>query len=176
MGVFGNGRPPKILSEAQVRWAMKCTESNAEACRFMNVSYNTYKKYAQMYFDEPSGKTLFELHKRHHGKGIPKKSRWVQRWSKYDQTNLEEILRGEHPEYDLKKLRKRLFKTRIIPLVCSSCGFTDKRIGDNKMPLLIDFIDGDQTNMRLDNLRLLCFNCFFLEVGSLRKSRQGMEY
>ena len=33
------------------------------------------------------------------------------------------------------------------------------------MPLLIDFSDGNLNNRKLDNIRPLCYNCFFLLVG-----------
>ena len=33
------------------------------------------------------------------------------------------------------------------------------------MPLLIDFLDGNLNNRVLDNIRPLCYNCFFLLVG-----------
>jgi hypothetical protein len=33
------------------------------------------------------------------------------------------------------------------------------------MPLLIDFLDGNLNNRVLDNIRPLCYNCFFLLIG-----------
>ena len=33
------------------------------------------------------------------------------------------------------------------------------------MPLLIDFLDGNLNNRKLENIRALCYNCFFLLVG-----------
>ncbi len=49
--------------------------------------------------------------------------------------------------------------------MCSSCGFSEERISDGKMPLLIDFLDGNLNNRKLENIRPLCYNCFFLLVG-----------
>jgi hypothetical protein len=31
--------------------------------------------------------------------------------------------------------------------------------------LKLDHVDGDRTNHLLQNLRLLCYNCYFLMVG-----------
>ena len=33
--------------------------------------------------------------------------------------------------------------------------------------LKIDFLDGDTTNHKLDNIQMLCYNCYFLQVGNL---------
>ena len=56
------GRPPIQLTESQVRYAMENSFGNKAAARFLNIDYRTYKKYAKMYVDNESGKTLFELH------------------------------------------------------------------------------------------------------------------
>ena len=59
-----------------------------------------------------------------------------------------------------------MFDSGYIPRVCSCCGFSEARITDGKYPLLLDFLDGDLNNRILDNIRPLCFNCFFLLVGN----------
>ena len=69
MGQFGKGREPINLLKSKVLYAMENSKSNAEAARFLRVSYLTYKKYAKLYKDEELGKTLFELHKNKAGKG-----------------------------------------------------------------------------------------------------------
>mgnify|MGYP004141036059 CR=1 FL=1 len=33
---------------------------------------------------------------------------------------------------------------------------------DDKVPLLIDFLDKDHHNHEIDNLRMLCYNCYFI--------------
>ena len=50
---------------------------------------------------------------------------------------------------------------------CASCGFEERRITDYRVPLKIDFLDGDTTNHKLDNIQMLCYNCYFLQVGNL---------
>ena len=67
------GHPPLNLTESQIRYAMANSWSNAGAARFLNVSYNTYTKYSQQYFDS-SGQSLFELHK---NKPRPQKARAI---------------------------------------------------------------------------------------------------
>ena len=61
--VYGIGRSALNISETEIRYAMENTKSNAAAARFLKVSFTTYKKYARMYTDSKSGKTLYELHK-----------------------------------------------------------------------------------------------------------------
>jgi hypothetical protein len=47
------------------------------------------------------------------------------------------------------------------------CGFSERRVTDYKVPLLMNFKDGSKCNYLLDNLELLCYNCYFLYVGEV---------
>ena len=38
---------------------------------------------------------------------------------------------------------------------------------DNKVPLLLDYMDGNRRNHKYDNLRMLCYNCWFQINGDL---------
>ena len=38
---------------------------------------------------------------------------------------------------------------------------------DGKVPLVLDFKDGNRKNHKYDNLQMLCFNCSFLLNGNL---------
>ena len=51
--------------------AMAKTKSNLAAARFLNVSYQHYKKWAKIY-NSTTHESLFEEHKNQCGKGIPK--------------------------------------------------------------------------------------------------------
>jgi len=62
MGTFGHYEGYQLL-ESQVRYACENTTSNAEAAKWLHVSYSTWKKYASMYIDSATGKTLFDLQK-----------------------------------------------------------------------------------------------------------------
>lgn len=42
---------------------------------------------------------------------------------------------------------------------CSNCGWNKVNPYTNKVPIVADHIDGDWTNNRPENLRLLCPNC-----------------
>ena len=53
---------------------------------------------------------------------------------------------------------------------CNCCGFEERRVTDHKVPLVLDFIDGNRRNHKHENLRMLCFNCSFLINGNLTGS------
>lgn len=67
--VYGIGKTALDIPESEIRYAMENTKSNAEAARFLKVSFTTYKKYARLYTDRDTGKTLYELHKNQFGVG-----------------------------------------------------------------------------------------------------------
>lgn len=153
------------ITEKVVRYAMENTDSNAQAASFLSVSYNTYKKYAKSYLDEETGLTLFELHKNQAGIGIHKGSFRPKGYAK-----LKEVLAGLHPDYPPQRLRKRvnyMIREAILQEKCARCGFEERRILDYSMPLLLDWIDGDSTNHKRDNLQLLCYNCYYLTVDNI---------
>jgi len=163
--VYGKGRTALNLTELDIRYAMENSKSNAEAARFSNCSFTTYKKYARLFIDEPTGKSLFDLHKNQAGKGINKHIPRAAR----GRISLENVLKGLHPTYPSWKLRNRLLALGMIDESCSMCGFNEKRFTDDTVPLLLDHIDSDDTNHKLENLRMLCFNCTYLLVGNLYK-------
>ena len=169
---ISDGRPPMNRSESEIRYAMENTKSCLEASRFLKVSYETYKKYASMYIDSATGKTLFELHKNQVGKGVPKpqKARLLGRYG------LLEILDGKYPNYSRHKLRPRLLRNGIFEEKCECCGFEERRVTDYTVPLLLDWIDGDPTNHRRENLRFLCYNCYYLNVGNPLGGRMKNSY
>ena len=153
--------------QAQIEAAMAATNSNAEAARYLRVSYDTYKKYAKMYVKDDV--SLFEMHKNQSGKGISKLNKGE--GAKYP---LQEILEGDHPTYPPSRLKRRILRECIMEEKCSNCGFEEKRITDYTVPLLLDHIDGDTTNHVESNLRLLCYNCYYLMVKNPCGGNGGM--
>jgi len=165
--VLGKGRTPMNLTEAQVRYAMKNSKSNSGAARFLNISLTTYQKYSKLYKDETTGKTLWDIHKNQKGKGVKKPYNVGK--GKYA---LEDILDGHYPDYSVHLLKKRLInnaeKLEDFPHECHNCGYSEKRITDGTIPLVLDHIDEDWKNHKKDNLRFLCYNCFHNLRGNLR--------
>jgi hypothetical protein len=160
--VYGRGREAFDLPESDIRYAMANTKSNAEAARFLKISFTTYKKYAKMYVDSESGKTLYDLHTNQAGKGIVKD---VSRATS-GIYSIDQILEGKYPNYPTWKLRNRIFALNIMPEECASCGYAERRITDDTVPLLLDHIDGDETNHRIENLQMLCLNCYYQQTGN----------
>jgi hypothetical protein len=163
------GRPTKILTEQQVRQAMKHTKSNMSAARYLNMTLPTYRLYAQLYIDAESGKTLYDLHMNKFGKGIPK---FQNRLTK--EPTLEKLLVAGMSvlSYSIDKLKSRLIYEGLLAPQCSKCGFTETRVLDYKAPIVLSFKDGCKSNWMLDNLEFLCYNCYFLYVGDLFTKKQ----
>jgi hypothetical protein len=160
--VYGRGRSALNIGESEIRYAMDNTKSNAEAARFLKVSFTTYKKYAKMYTDSESGQTLYDMHTNQAGYGITKNVSNAN-IGKY---SIEKILAGEHPTYPAWKLRNRILALAILPEECASCGYAERRITDDTVPLLLDHIDGDTTNHRIENIQMLCLNCYYQQTGN----------
>ena len=55
---------------------------------------------------------------------------------------------------------------------CSNCSFNERRVLDYKVPLIMNFKDGNKKNYKLDNVELLCYNCYFLTVGDIFSDKQ----
>ena len=71
--------------------------------------------------------------------------------------DLIEIISGLHPSFQTNKLRIRLIKDGIKTEKCEVCGITE---WNNKpVSFELDHIDGDRTNHKLENLRIICPNC-----------------
>ena len=152
MSTNGKSRP---LMESEIRAAQDESHSAASAARKLDVSYNTYKKYAKLY-------GIMERCKCVDATGLPKVHNPYR--GKYP---LEEILMGMHPSYPPHKLRKKIFSAKLKTEVCEVCGYAEKRITDNKVPLILAFKDGDRGNHILENLEIVCYNCYHNVYGNL---------
>ena len=161
--------PSKFLTKEDIERAMKVTRSNRAASRYLHVTYNTYKKYAQLYKNQ-EGITLFEAHKNQEGKGIPKYAN-----RKINEIPLEDIVEGRVPtEYiDVQEVKRRLIFEAYLEEKCAHCGFSERRVHDTKVPVLLNHKDGNKMNYHLDNLEFLCYNCSFLYASSPISEKQA---
>ena len=157
------GRPSKILKKEDIQRAMKMTRSNRAAARYLHVSFTHYKKYAKMYKDEETGSTLYELHKNQAGKGIPK---FLSNGGK--EPPIMDLIEGRVPveHFDPQKIKQRLIFEALIEEKCAYCGFSERRVLDTKVPLVLNHKDGNKKNWNLDNLEFLCYNHAFLYATS----------
>jgi len=147
-----------VLTKKMVENAIENTKSNAEASRWLGVSYNTYKKYAKMY-------NLFEGHKNQSGVGVKKG------WATY-KISLEDIFSGKiESKYSLGMFKKRLIEEGYFQEECSNCNYNEANLLTEKVCLTVDFVDGDNKNNKYENLRLLCPNCYLSFNGSFTSSK-----
>ena len=70
---------------------------------------------------------------------------------------LSEILDGQHPYYQTYKLNLRLIREGLMKNECSVCGISEWNGKEIKMQL--DHINGNSSDHRLENLRMICPNC-----------------
>ena len=71
----------------------------------------------------------------------------------------------------LKILKKRLIEEGYFQDECSVCGWNEVRITDNKICLKLDFVDENLENRSINNLRLLCPNCYLSFNGMFHNSK-----
>ena len=74
----------------------------------------------------------------------------------------EDILAGKYPSYQTYKLKKRLIEEGYLEDKCSICGWNKKPEGSKFTSCELDHINGNPTDHRLENLRIICPNCHSL--------------
>jgi len=133
-----------MISKSKIVWSINETTSMKSASKLLGISYNTFKKYAKQYQvfqpSPPPGRY------RESGKPI----------------ELSDILSGKNPDYSSTKLLKRLLREGYLEECCGNCGYDEYRTSDMSKPLMLDYLDDDQTNKNLANLRVLCYNCYYI--------------
>lgn len=143
----GRGYTP--LLESQIKAAQAVSKSGRAAARKLGVGYLTYRKYARMYGIH----TLINPY----NKGIKKDV--DPNFGKYP---LNELLEGKHPNYPVYRLKDKIIRSKKKDACCELCGYRERRITDGKIPLLLNFEDGNPKNHKLENIKLLCYNCTFV--------------
>jgi len=150
--------------EGEILEAQSKHDCAAACARYLGVNYTTYRKYAKMY-------GLFKINP--WGKGS-KKRYWDPNKGKYP---LNRILQGEFPNYPTFRLKDLLIRSETMKPECQQCGFGEKRITDEKIPLILNFEDGNEKNHKLENMRLLCYNCTFIcGRGYIRNNRVEVHF
>ena len=145
-----------MLAKTKIQWAINETQSMKQAARLLRVSYNTFKKYSKMYevFQPSSNRGIRKVG----GVGIKP-------------PELQSIFDGNHPSYSQTKLQQRCIKEGYLAESCGNCKYDEMRHFDLTVPLILDYLDDDPTNKELSNLRLLCYNCFYLLKGNRLKNK-----
>ena len=160
----------KSYTHEQVKRAMRNTKSVRSAARYLNCSYQHLKKWMKLYkSDHPDYDTLFDEHKNPSGIGIPK---FLSNGGKMPA--LKEIIEGrvDPSPFDPDKIKYRLIVEGYLKEQCNLCGFKERRVMDYKMPLLLHFKNGNKKHYILDNLQMLCYNCYHLHIADVFTSKQ----
>ena len=121
----------------------KKANSMSEAAAELGLHFNTFKRRALKlgcYLPNQGLKNTKKPKKEGRGK-IP----------------LDEILNGNHPQYQTFKLKNRLFESGLKDNKCEMCGV--KEWNGVQLNCELDHINGIRTDHRLENLRVLCPNC-----------------
>ena len=132
----------KYTNEEFIKICNDC-QTMAQAAVIIGMHFNTFKRKAvKLNCYKPNEA----------GKGIKKP---ILDNRKYD---LQSILKGDYPEYQTFKLKNRLLCEGIKENICESCG-QNGTWNSLDLRMELDHIDGDRTNHRLENLRMICPNC-----------------
>lgn len=150
-------------------------KSNRDAAGYLNVSFKRWRKYANLYIDKESGKSYFQLllDRSNKAKGarlvILKKLHRKKKWDEWYVKNILDKLNNNDLDvkvYTQKRLKEFLIANDILAERCACCGYSEKNMMTGKVPLLIDHIDCNYNEWKIENLQFLCFNCFSQLVGN----------
>lgn len=142
------GKSWRPLLESEILEAQSKFVHASDCARYLGLAYPTYKRYCVRY----------NLHKPHPWGPGSKKRYWDPNKGKYP---LNRILNNECPNYEPYRLKDLLIRSGTKKPECEQCGYCERRLTDNKIALILNFDDGNSKNHKLENLRILCYNCTF---------------
>ncbi len=67
----------------------------------------------------------------------------------------------------LTRYAKKMIEGGYLKEECAMCGFHERRVSDYKIPLILNFKDNNSNHYNLGNIRFLCYNCYYLNVGEI---------
>ena len=149
-------------------------KSNRDAAHYLNVSFRRWKKYSSLYIEKESVKSYFQLllDRSNKAKGarlvILKKLHRKKKWDEWYVKNIIQKLNNNELDvkvYTQKRLKEFLIANDILAERCACCGYSEKNMITGKAPLLLDHINCNYDEWNIENLQLLCFNCFSQLVG-----------
>ena len=145
IGTKQMGRPSINLKKREIFHAIGVTQSMREAAMYCKVSYNTFKKFAKQY-------ELWSPSNRKGRTGPRIKNKFI-----------HSVLRGEMiSNYRETALLKKAIQEGYLVQACSNCEADFSHfLPPTIPPLVLDFLDGNNKNGKVDNLRILCLNCVY---------------
>ena len=131
-----------------INTAIQSTQSMSQAAIYAGVSLNTFKKYAKqhgLWAPLPSSKGI------------------VRSVNSQFTKDIKSILEGKSPNpYREQTLLSKAIKEGYIACKCSNCSQDFSKYEMRKdPPLILDFLDKNPQNTKIENLRALCFNCVY---------------
>ena len=158
------GRYSKPITQSEIQEAIDRAPSAIMAAKLLGVCYLTFKNHARKYgIHVTKGWPIVKGTKAGRGLSNPNVGKYP----------INDILDGKHPDFPIHRLKDKLVRSGIKKCECEQCGFKERRITDGKIPLLLNFEDGNNKNHKLENIRLLCYNCTFTcGKGYISKGRR----
>ncbi len=153
----------KDFTKEQIINALKTVHTIPAAARYLKCSYSHLRKWMKFYNSDKEGyKNLLQEWNNRGAKGV-RRIPTMRR-----EPALLDILNGIIPyeRYDIKRIRYRLCEEGYLKEECTHCGFSEMRVTDYKIPLMLTFKDGNKRNLNLENLEMNCYNCYFLLFGN----------
>jgi hypothetical protein len=141
----------KPFLQSEIQEAIDRAPSAKKAARLLGISYITFKKYAKTYGIHVTKGWPVKKGVCCRGPIDPKKGKFP----------IQDILDGKHPDFPIHRLKDKLIRSGIKQAECEQCGYKERRLTDGKIPLLLNFEDGNNKNHKIENIRLLCYNCTF---------------
>jgi hypothetical protein len=131
------------IPQETIQEAIDLKKTMLGAAAHLKVHFNTFKRIALsygIYQPNPAGKGVNDG---------PRKNKPARK--------VEDALIGMYPTWPTYQLKLALLKKGILENKCAECGITDWQ--GKPLAIELDHIDGDSTNHKLENLRMLCPNC-----------------
>jgi hypothetical protein len=155
----------KTFTKSQIETAMRYTKSVRAAAKYLGCSYQHLKpfmKALKMDESDPNSPTLFDIHKNQTGKGIPKYLP-----NRRKEPNVKRLFEEGigYESFTPTKIKIRGIAEGYLRDECYTCGCSERRVTDYKTPTLLNFKDGNKSNYLINNLEILCYNCYFLYVA-----------
>jgi hypothetical protein len=155
----------KTFTKSQIETAMRYTKSVRAAAKYLGCSYQHLKPFMKaLKVDEsdPNSPTLFDIHKNQTGKGIPKYLP-----NRRKEPNVKRLFEEGigYESFTPTKIKIRGIAEGYLRDECYTCGCSERRVTDYKTPTLLNFKDGNKSNYLINNLEILCYNCYFLYVA-----------
>ena len=146
------GRYSKPITQSEIQEAIDRAPSAKMAAKLLGVCYLTFKTHARKYgIHVTKGWPIVKGTKAPRSLSNPHVGKYP----------INDILDGKHPDFPIHRLKDKLIRSGIKSSECEMCGYKERRIVDGKIPLLLNFEDGDISNRTLENLKIYCFNCTF---------------